>query len=243
MKKTAVFKLTKSRCLPLMVFLVSSTLFTACLKDNNSDNNPYGGPAYISFVHASPNTGQLLVGINGERVDRQNFNFGDRLIYLSLFPGAHRIQVNNADNKRLVLENYNLERNEAYTVFVADRLDSIRFVAVRDFAVRDEPQNNHARLRFINLCPDSIAFDARIQQQDTLLASNRGFGERSDFNDIQADNSTVYNVQMMRHNQEEVLQSIDFKPLPGRYYTIMAIGLMETEVETQKLSLAILQHD
>lgn len=239
-------QLLKQKHTVLSVGIMLSLLFSACLKDNKTQEelDAMGGPAYMSFVHASPNTAQLLVGINGERVDRQSFRFGDRLIYLSLFPGGHVFQVNSADsNRRLVVNPYSLDPGTAYTIFVADRRDSLRFVAVRDFNVHTDPPEGEAALRFINLVPDSVQFDLRMEGRDTLLAENKRFGERSVFGPVEADNSIRYKIDLLVHGTGQELGSVEFKPAPGNYYTIMAKGLMDSEEADRKVALSVLLHD
>lgn len=218
-------------------------LLSACLKDDSADNGSI--PAtLVSIVHASPDAGDLIVGIDGSRANNQSFNLGNRIVYLPFFPGGHQFQVNRAsDNKMLDIKNWNLEGSVYYTIFAVDRLDSLELLGVRDFYAGDEFKDNHAKVRFINLCPDSLSFDLKANTIDTLLASNKKFKQNSQFGDIIADDKTAYNVQILDHATGRQLAIEEFKPVAGRYYTIMAGGLMDPKTEAQKLRVFVLKHD
>lgn len=226
------------------VITASLVLFlSACLKDDNSDNGSI--PAtLVSVVHASPDGGDLIVGIDGSRANNQSFNFGNRIVYLPFFPGGHQFQVNRAaDNKMLDVKNWNLEGGVYYTIFAVDRLDSLELLGVRDFYAGDKFKDGHAKVRFINLCPDSLSLDLKANAIDTLLASNRKFKQNSQFGDIMADDKTSYNVQILDHATGRQLAVEEFKPAAERYYTIMAGGVMDPKTEAQKLRVFVLKHD
>src|SRR5690606_7509710 len=100
-----------------------------------------------------------------------------------------------------------------------------------------------ARVRFINLCPDSIAMDLKATRIDTLLASNKKFKQNSAFGNIATDDQSNYTLNILNHESGSSLLTTEFKPKQGQYYTIVATGFMDTEVETQKLRVYIFKHD
>lgn len=220
------------------VFFLSS-----CLKDDGDEDGSIPA-SLVSFVHASPDTDDLIVGINGYRVNNQSFKFGDRIIYQYLYPGGNQFQVNLAsDNKKLDVKNWNLEGGVCYSVFAVDRMDSLELLGIRDFYADDVPKEGLAKVRFINLCPDSLALDLKASSIDTLLASEKKFKQNTTFGDIKAEDSSSYTLDIINHETGRVLNNITFTPKQGQYYTIMASGFMETEKEAQKLKAFILKHD
>lgn len=217
---------------------------SACLKDNDQQHGSIPG-TLVSIVHASPDAGTLVMGINGSRIDNQSFNFGNRIIYQLLYPGGYQFQANRAvDNKALDIKNWNLQAGMCYTIFATDRVDSLELLGVRDFEYGDAPAANHSRVRFINLCPDSVSLDLKANDIDTLLANNKRFRENTPFGDIAAiDSSAIYRLNVLNHENNTSLATLEFRPKEGKYYTIMASGFMETEDEAQKFKAFVLEHD
>jgi len=232
---------TSKRFTDLSLFILIITL-SSCLKDDGSLNETVPG-TLVSIVHASPDAGNLLIGINGNRVNNQNFNFGNRIIYQLLYPGTYQFQVNSvSDNKALAIKNWGLEPGMCYTIFITDRLDSLKLLNIQDFRYGENPDEGFAGVRFINLSPDSLSLDLQADGIDTLLASAKKFRENSAFGGIVAANRD-YTLHLLNHDSGEVLSTLSFTPKEGKYYTIMAKGLMGTEVEGQKFGALILTHD
>jgi len=223
---------------------ISFILFlSACLK--NDDDETGSIPAsLVSFVHASPDAEALIVGINGYRVNNQSFNFRDRIIYQYLYPGGNQFQVNTAaENKKLDVKDWNLEGGVCYSIFAVDQLDSLELLGVRDFYAKDTPEDGFARVRFINLSPDSLSLDLKASAIDTLLASEKKFKQNSSFGNIKADDNTSYTLDIINHETGTLLDKITFEPKQGQYYTIMAAGYMDTEIEAQRFKASVLKHD
>ncbi|QNL48335.1 DUF4397 domain-containing protein [Olivibacter sp. SDN3] len=225
-------------------FIVLLLSLSACLKDNDAQHGSIPG-TLVSIVHASPDAGPLVMGINGSRIDNQSFNFGNRIIYQLLYPGSYQFQTNRAaDNKALDIKHWSLQAGMCYTIFATDRVDSLELLGVRDFEYGDQPLENHSKVRFINLCPDSLSLDLEASSIDTLLANNKKFKENTPFGDIPAiDSSAVYRLNILNHESNTSLTSLEFRPKEGKYYTIMASGFMETEDDAQKFKAFILEHD
>lgn len=223
------------------IFFVFS--LSSCLKNDDGENGSIPA-SLVSFIHASPDADALIVGINGYRVNNQSFKFGDRIIYQYLYPGGNQFQVNLAnDNKKLDVKNWSLEGGVCYSIFAVDRLDSLELLGVRDFYAKDVPENGLAKVRFINLCPDSLLLDLKASAIDTLLATGKKFKQNTTFGDIKADEKSSYTLEVINHETGALLNSITFTPKQGQYYTIMAAGFMETEEEAQKLKAFILKQD
>ncbi len=141
------------------------------------------------------------------------------------------------------MKNWSLEGGVCYSVFAVDRLDSLELLGIRDFYANDTPENGMARVRFINLCPDSIAFDLKASTIDTLLATNKKFKQNSAFGDIKADDNTTYVLEVINHDMNLPVSNTSFKPKSGQYYTILATGFIETEEEAKKIKVSVFQHD
>jgi len=238
------FNLLKNHCILFLIGLTTLLSLNACLKDSQDPNDNPIPAALVSFVHASPDADELIVGINGYRVNNQSFKFGDRIIYQGRYPGPNQFQINDAtSNKTLDAKNWSLEGGACYSIFAVDRLEKLELLGVKDFYVNDVPKEGFARVRFINLCPDSIAMDLKATDIDTLLASNKKFKQNSTFGNIVADDQSSYTLHVLNHESGSPLLTTTFKPKQGQYYTIVAAGFMDTEVETQKLRVFIFKHD
>ncbi|GAA4793141.1 hypothetical protein GCM10023231_21680 [Olivibacter ginsenosidimutans] len=240
---TGLLKKKKNKWIYLFSVIIATLFLSSCLKDNDGENGDIPA-ALVSFVHSSPDAGELIVGVNGYQVNTQSFKFGDRIIYQYVYPGGNQFQINDASsNKKLDAKNWNLEGGACYSIFAVDRLDTIQLLGVKDFYVNDVPKDGFAKVRFINLCPDSVSLDLKANDIDTLLASQKKFKQNTTFGDIKADDNTSYDITIVNHATGSPLHKTTFKPKQGQYYTIMAAGLMDTEVEAQKLNAFILKHD
>gem|GEM_PF-1651628 len=237
-----IYRLLKNYHVYLFVSL--NVLFlSSCLKNDEGENGEVPA-ALVSFVHASPDADELIIGVNGYRANTQSFKFGDRTIYQLVYPGGNQFQVNDAmDNKKLDVKNWNLEGGACYSIFAVDRLDSLELLGVKDFYANDVPKDGFAKVRFINLCPDSVTMDLKADAIDTLLARDKKFKQNSAFGDIKTDDNTTYTLDLVNHETGSSLNKISFKPKEGQYYTIMAAGFMDTEVEAHKLKAFIFKHD
>lgn len=234
----------KKRLLYTVLSCCLLLLLSGCLKDDDNAQNGNIPGALVSFVHASPDAGDLIVGINGYRVNTQPFRYLDRTVYQLVYPGGNQFQANtSADNKRLDIKNWSLEGGVCYSVFAVDRLDSLELLGIWDFYANDMPENDMARVRFINLCPDSISFDLKANTIDTLLATHKKFKQNSAFGNIKADDDTSYVLEVINHDTNVSISSTSFKPKQGQYYTILATGFIDTEEEAKKLKVSVFQHD
>lgn len=218
--------------------------FSACLKDDDDSQNGNIPAALVSFVHTSPDAGDLIVGINGYRVNTQQFKYLDRTVYQLVYPGGNQFQVNTSiDNKKLDVKNWSLEGGVCYSIFAVDRLDSLELLGIRDFYASDLPASGMAKVRFINLCPDSVHFDLKASDIDTLLAADKKFKQNSAFGDIKANDNTTYTLELINHDTKGVVSNASFVPKQGQYYTILATGFIDTEDATKKLKVSVFKHD
>uniref|UniRef100_F4C8I6 DUF4397 domain-containing protein n=1 Tax=Sphingobacterium sp. (strain 21) TaxID=743722 RepID=F4C8I6_SPHS2 len=217
---------------------------SACLKDDDNGQDGTIPAALVSFIHTSPDADDLIVGINGYRVNTQQFKYLDRTVYQLVYPGGNQFQVNtSADNKKLDVKNWSLEGGVCYSIFAVDRLDSLELLGMRDFYASDVPASGMARIRFINLCPDSVKFDLKTSAVDTLLASDKKFKQNSAFGNIKADDNTAYTLEVINHDTHVSMANATFTPKQGQYYTILATGFIDTEEEAKKLKVSIFKHD
>ncbi|MEH6308210.1 DUF4397 domain-containing protein [Olivibacter sp. CPCC 100613] len=216
----------------------------ACLKDDDGGRDGTVPAALVSFIHTSPDAGDLIVGINGYRVNTQQFKYLDRTVYQLVYPGGNQFQVNTSvDNNKLDVKNWSLEGGVCYSIFAVDRLDSLELLGIRDFYASDVPANGMARVRFINLCPDSVKFDLKTNSVDTLLASDKKFKQNSAFGDIKATDNIAYTLELIDHDSRTPMASTTFTPKQGQYYTILATGFIDTEEEAEKLRVSIFKHE
>lgn len=120
--------------------------------------------------------------------------------YFATRPGDNRLELYTTNTgtinliSKLLETTQNLEANKKYTVYIADTGANITAIKALDDAVR--PDTAKARVRFINLIPNSPANGLDFYQNNTLLKSGIKYKEFTEFFDIPASVSDTFSVRL-----------------------------------------------
>ena len=120
--------------------------------------------------------------------------------YFAVNPGDNKFELftTNAGTINLIsklLETVqNVEANKRYTIYIADTAANIVAVKAPDDAVK--PDTAIARIRFINLIPNSPAGGLDFYKGSTLLKSGIKYKEFTEFFDIPASTVDTFSVRL-----------------------------------------------
>lgn len=200
------------------LFALTVTL-AACSK---REPTPPIEAAGIGFIHASPGTGALDFGVDGQKVNSFTYNtqsFG----YYTAYPGTRLIGVVKKDSSTyLTKESVDLKPATFYSIFVVDTLKSTKLLVLEDDLTA--PAADKAKIRFVNLSPGSQALDLAVSGADTALVKNKAFKEFSTFAPIAPNAAYSFDVkQAGTTTVKATLPAVKIEA--GKIYTIWARGL------------------
>ncbi|WP_443938679.1 DUF4397 domain-containing protein [Pedobacter sp. MW01-1-1] len=231
-----MISLTKTRfstILKSLIVLLSVTLtFSACQKNSTEDTVQAAG---IGFVHASPGTGSLDYIVDG--IKTGTFNYTNDRLYYAAYPGARIVGVAKKDSLYYLASGSTvLAMNSFYTVFVIDTLKSVKLMMTEDDL--SAPQTNQAKIRFINLSPDSSPLDLAIEGNNTPLFSAKAYKEYTSFTNIAPNDS--YTFQLKQAGTTTVSATLPATKIEkGKIYTIWAKGL-KSKTDSTQVGLSIM---
>ncbi|TCC93720.1 DUF4397 domain-containing protein [Pedobacter frigiditerrae] len=206
-----------------------------------SKNDDYIPPAIsgISIIHASPTTEKLDVFINNTKISVNDFSFGTKMDYLNAYSGKRKFDVaKTGTTTSLKSQEFTLEPQEGYSLFVIDKLENINLLFLKDDFT--QPAAGKARIRFVNLSPDAEALNLAIAGSATDLFTNKAFKEYSTFESIDAAEKVTFNIKNKTTGANEVVLA-DVKIEAGKVYTLYAKGLKAT-ADATKFGAAIFTH-
>ncbi len=218
-----------------MIFLMSliAAISASCRK---SDEEYKPALSTIVFIHASPGLEPIDFFIEGSRVN------GDRTISYTdtlrcKFPpsGLQTFTVKRQISSiSYVSKAYILKSNKHYSFFVAGRPDSVTHLVTEDKFIA--PAAGKARLKFLNLSPDSKALDFKLMPSDTLF-SNIPFKCGSDFVSV---DPGKYTSGIYDKGGKIALANQSIEIEAGRFYTVWARGMKNSSVPATSLAVQMI---
>jgi hypothetical protein len=175
----------------------------------------------LNVVNASPGTLSFNFFLNNVFVAGPSLAYTDRSGYIESYSGATKFDASVGGTSQLILTStINLVSKKYYTLFFAGPNQSPTLVFAEDDLF--PPATGKAKLRFINLSPDSPALDLTTKNGATLFGA-RNYKSVSDF--IEIDPAT-YSFQLKAGTSTAVAELINIPIDAGKIYTIWAAGLM-----------------
>lgn len=223
----------------ILALLTITLTISACKKDFNSDPIEATG---IGFVHASPGTGALDFILDNQKIN--SFTYTKDLGYYNAYPGTRLIGVAKKDTlKYLTYVSPTLKSGAFYSVFVVDTLKSTKLLVLEDDL--KAPENDMAKVRFVNLSPGSHPFDLKVSNTapgslaaSFLLGTNKSFKDFTTFTAVAQ--SSSYNFELIESGTVNTVSTLsNVKIEKGKIYTIWAKGL-KTATDSTKLGLSIM---
>lgn len=235
--------LKKLGTIKIIFSLLALTIFvSSCKKDwGDSSSTTVAG---IGFVHASPGTGALDFIVNNQKANNKDFTYTNDLGYFGVYPGSLLFGVVKKDSTRyLTTSNVTLRSGLFYSAFVIDVLPAPKILVVEDDL--KAPETDKAKVRFINLSPDSKPFDLEVHNTDPaaltasfMLTTNKAYKDVISFTSINP--SISYKFELKETGSAIPVATIsNIKIEKGKIYTIWAKGL-KTATDSTKLSLGII---
>lgn len=212
-----------------VVLSVFSLTFLSCSKlDNNYEPIHISG---LNIIHASPTLELLDVYVNNSRATEAEFEFGDKIGYLSAYSGNRTFNVTKRYSPvSLQSLQYTLEHQNAYSLFVVNKLENVEFLMLEDDLT--EPAAGNAKIRFINLSPDEGTLNLNVNGATADIVTDKAFKEYSDFEEIEAADQVTFHVKNTASQTTEVTIA-NVKIEEGKFYTIYAKGLRANTDETR----------
>ncbi|HKG08283.1 MAG TPA: DUF4397 domain-containing protein [Pedobacter sp.] len=220
----------------LNVFLLCALFLASCSKE--SDTSIPVSP-FVSIINTSPTLGTYLVYVNGAKVITSGLPFGGVIPYRQANTGDATFKFTTESSTESVLtKTFPLAENTAYSLFLIGKDAQMDALLIKDNVGTTSTEK--AFIRFINLVPDAPDFDLTLPAGDTL-ATKRGYKKASEF--IPVDPKT-YSFSIKDNITGAVKTTLADQVLTvGKYYTVIARGLLNVSSEIQHpLSAQLIVH-
>lgn len=189
-------------------------------------------PARVRLLHASPDTPNVDVYINGNRILR-DFSNKDKSNYLSLTSGKYQVDIYPAGDKvsTVLSRKINVEAGKPYTVVVTDLVEKLKLVVLEDDPI---VPSGETKVRFVHLSPNTQPIDIAVKNGDVVFR-NIGFKRSSDYLAL---SPLTVNLEIRTTGTKDVLL-----PLPqvtfqsNQVYTLFAVGLINDDSSVEPILL------
>lgn len=201
--------------------LVLSLGFLSCSKlDRDYEPIQVSG---LNIIQASPTLDLLDVYVDNTRATASDFEFGNKIGYLSAYSGNRAFNVTKKGNSTSLKSlTYNLKPQLGYSLFVANTLANIELLMLEDDLTK--PATGKAKIRFVNLSPDGGSLSLNVGGAATDLATNKAFKEFSTFEAVDATQSVTLNIKNATSGAiEATIPGVKLED--GKIYTVYAKGL------------------
>jgi hypothetical protein len=224
-----------------IVLAVLSVTLAACSKNDDIVTPP--DISGVSVIHASPTAekldfyvGNISANAKGNNSD---FAYTDKIDYLNLYSGTRKLLITKKGvGTSLLAEDFTLEPQKGYSLFVYDKLETVKFLMIKDELT--VPAAGKAKVRFVHLSPDAPALNLAIAGKDTDLFTDKAFKGYTDFVSIDPAEKVTFNV---KNKADGTLAAsiADVKIEAGRIYTVWVKGL-KAATDNTKLGVVVFEH-
>jgi len=202
------------------IALLIATLFIAFVSSCISNDHIEQGPvSSLSMYHASPDAPDLDILVDDQKINSVPFKYGITTNYLQFAAGIRNFKFKPFGGSTVVIDTMiALEPNEDFSLFVIDEFDKVSVMMLWDRP--SLPAAGQAKLRFINLSPDSQPVQLKIKGVTTPLTTGQSFTEASQFLDLE---SNTYSFEVLSGGN--VIDELPETQLQGGwFYTIIVKG-------------------
>lgn len=225
---TKTLKINKWFILLLTSFSLS---LSSCVKGTSESNL-----ALLSFIHASPGLPPIDIFIGGTRINGDSIiAYNDTIPYRFVNSGILNVTVKkNISSITYISKNLEIGSGQYYSFFIAGKPDSATYVAIQDNMTK--PAAGKAKLRFINLIPDSKPLDIRINEGSSLF-TGQAFKSYTDFASI---DPGTYNLQVFEQGNSTPIAEKQVIVDEGKFFTVWARGMMSSQDPETKVDLGVI---
>lgn len=213
----------------VLTLLVLSVGFFSCSKlDRDYEPIQVSG---LNVIHASPTLELLDVYVDNSRTNQADFEFGDKIGYLSAYSGNRSFNVTKKNSlTSLKSLSYTLKPQMGYSLFVVNTLANVELLMLEDNL--EKPATGKAKIRFVNLSPDGGSLSLNVNGAPTDLVANKAFKEFSTFELVDAAENVTLNIKNATGGAIETTIT-NVKLEDGKIYTVYAKGLKANNDDTR----------
>jgi len=184
-----------------------------------NDNTDPGPISRVSLYHASPNAPDLDILVDDQKINTVPFKYGYNTDYLRFSSGNRNLKFGPYGGSIITIDTMlTLEPDKDFSIFVVDEFEKASVLMLFDDP--DPPAPGNAKVRFINLSPDSEPVQLKIKDVALPLTVGQSFAVASNFMDIEA---TTYNFEIISGGIL-VDELPDTQLQSGWFYTILVLG-------------------
>ena len=221
---------TKATRLFSILLLLSVIFLNSCKKTEKLVVEKY---SYIRIVNASPGVGTYNVYANDKIMNAAAIPFGGTIAYKTFEPNTHTFKFTSASSTTsLFTKEFSLKANEVSSLYLIGKPGQLEGLFVFD-ANQDVSLSQKSFIRFINLSPDAPALDLNVVGA-SAVTTNRPYKAYSTFAEVEAKKYSFEIKDSATGAVKATLTDVDFAA--GRYYTIVARGLLNPGVNEQPFS-------
>lgn len=214
--------------------ILSLTFMSGCLDDDDGDIHAIP-VAYVSLYQASPDAPGLNITVDGRVINSSSFDYKDHTGYLRFYTGERNIKIGPFGANNVAIDTtVTLDENKTYSIFVVNDYQQAEILFLKDSA--NAPAEGKARLRFVNLSPDSENSEVQVTGETNALFEDHSFKEASEFIEVDA---KEYDFEIGT-NGDNTLNVPDINLKSGYYYTIVLRGYQNSESPDKALSAEVL---
>ena len=152
------------------------------LKEDDVDLGPV---SQVSLFHTSPDGPNLDILVDDVKINTVPFEYSKTTEYLNFSSGIRSLKLRPYGGGTTAVDTtITLEPDEHFSLFVIDDYDDASVMLL--FDNDDAPAEGNARIRFINLSPDSELLQLRIKDVALALTVGQSFTDASQFIELEA---------------------------------------------------------
>ncbi|HEY5826534.1 MAG TPA: DUF4397 domain-containing protein [Cyclobacteriaceae bacterium] len=216
----------KNALLRLMNFqnwtiILLMAVLTACIDKTEAPEPTI--PGYVNLYNAAADGTSLDIYFNNTdtKVNQNPFDYSKYSGYLNFPVGSNTVKFNEYNTTTKVAEKtFNVVELKAYSLFVIYEDAQLGTLLLED--VSPEVTTGNARVRLVQISPDSPALDIAITDDKTYF-SNTAFKSASSYIEIPA-NGTEKDFKIIKSGTDSVISTVKLKLDETKYYTLVAKG-------------------
>lgn len=188
--KNKLFSVLQSKFLYLTLF--SLVIFSACKKDDVTNNTPTAGLMAFNLIPDS--IPQLAFVLNNNSITNAPLSFNNYTgSYLPVYAGARTLEVFEANSdSALATTSYTFEPKKFYSAFAIGANGTYKNMIVDDHLDSLPDSTGNAFVRYVNAIPDSSSQTVTISANETNpVTGQTSFGDVSAFTGIAPGDITV----------------------------------------------------
>ncbi|PLS03509.1 DUF4397 domain-containing protein [Neobacillus cucumis] len=186
------------------------------------------GEAQIRILHTSPDSPNIDVYINGNSVVK-DLAFKQVSQILHLKAGKYHIDIYPAGNMvdSVLNKKITIEEGKSYTLTTIDSVNKMRLLV---FLNQPEVPENEAKVRFIQLSPDTAALDIAVKDRDVIFPKV-SYKQATEYLGL---TPMTVDLEVRTAGTKDILLPLPKATFrPNESYTLILLGLSKNTPELQ----------